>query len=150
MLIKRSVVPVLQIGGAYAAKDNIGALLTWTIGENALGAGSGATIKRMTITDADAQNEILSLHLFDASPAAAARTDDAECVQVATDLAKKIVTLEVAAADWQVFAGDSICSYELDTDIVFDGNDLFGVIEGSGTPTWTAVDDLTVHLILEI
>ena len=152
MFIKTSVVPVLQIAGAYVAKDCVGALLTFTIGEGTLASGmtANAVIKRMTITDADVEDAVLSLHLFNASPAAAAKTDADECVQVAADLAKKIVTLPIAAADYQDFAGDSIASYELDVPIVYDGKDIFGVLECTATPTYTAVNDLTIHLIVEL
>jgi hypothetical protein len=149
MLVKTSATPLLQVIGAYAAKDCAGALLTFPVSSGTQGPTS-ATIKRLTITDADAENEILSLHLFTGSPAAAARTDDAECVQVAADLLLKIVTLPIVAADYQVFAGDSIATTELDTDIIFDGENLYGVIELAGTPTWTAADDLIVYLLLEV
>ena len=147
MFHKTSVVPVLQIAGAYVAADCVGALLTFAVNTNSY-SGS-AVIKRLTITDADVEDAELFLHLFDASPAAAARTDADACVQVAADLAKKIVTYHIEAADYDDFAGDSIASYEKDTAIVFDGANIYGVLECVGTPTYTAVDDLTVHLIIE-
>ena len=148
MLKKVSVVPVLTLA-AYVADDCVGALLTFPIGTGDTG-NRGAVIKRLTILDADVEDAVLSLHLFDASPLAAARTDAAECVQVAADLAMKIVTFPIAAADYQDFAGDSIASYELDTSIVFDGLNIYGVLQCTGTPTYTAVDDLTVNLIVEV
>ena len=146
MFIKSSVVPTLTLA-AYVAKDCVGGLLTFAVNTNSY-SGS-AVIKRVWITDAAIQDEAYSLHLFDASPAAAARTDADECVQVAADLAKKIVTYTIAAADYQTFAGDSIVSYEKDTAIVFDGANLYGVLEATATPDYVAVDDLTVHLIIE-
>jgi len=149
MFIKTSAVPLLSLN-AYEAADCAGALLTFPVSSVTQTINKSATIKRLTITDADAENEIISLHLFTASPAAAARTDAAVCTQVAADLALKIVTLDIVAADYLVYAGDSIATVELDTAIVFDGLNLYGVLEVIETPTWTAVDDLTVHLILEI
>jgi len=148
MFIKTSAVPALQIAGAYVAKDCVGGLLTFAV--NSTGYSGSAVIRRVWITDADTEDADLSLHLFDASPAAAARTDADECVQVAADLAKKIVTYTIANADYQTYAGDSIVSYEKDTAIVFDGANIYGVLECTATPTYTAVDDLTVHLIVEM
>ena len=148
MYKKISVVPVLQVAGAYVAKDCVGALLTFPVSTSAL--KNWATIKRLTILDADVEDAVLSLHLFTASPAAAARTDADECVQVAADLAKKIVTFPIAAADYQDFAGDSIASFELDTAIVFDGLNIYGVLECTATPTYTAATDLTINLVVEI
>jgi hypothetical protein len=148
MLIKSSAVPLLTLA-AYVADDCCGALLTFPISTGTGGGNRGATIKRLTITDADVEDAVLSLHLFTASPNANVRTDAAECVQIAADLLLKIVTFPIAAADYQDFAGDSIASYELDTSIVFDGLNIYGVLQCTGTPTWTAVDDLTVHLIVE-
>ena len=147
MFHKTSAVPVISAASAYVAKDCVGALLTFPINTNSY-SGS-AIIRRMTITDADVEDAVLSLHLFNASPAAAARTDSDECVQVAADLAKKIVTLPIAAADYQDFTGDSIASYELNVPIVYNGTAIYGVLECTATPEWTAADDLTIHLIIE-
>jgi hypothetical protein len=151
MFVKVSAVPALSLA-AYVAKDCVGALLTFTIGVDNLAVGNtaSAVIKRVQITDAAVQSEAYSLHLFDASPAAAARTDADECVQVAADLAKKIVTYTIAAADYQAFAGDSIVSYEKDTAIVYDGKAIYGVLEATDTPDYVAVDDLTVTLWVEL
>lgn len=148
MYIKSSVVPVLTLP-AYTAADCVGALLTFPVSSATLGP-TGATIKRITIIDAAVQSEEFFLHLFTASPAAAARTDAAACTQVATDLVLKIVSLHVEAADYDAFAGDSIATVELDTAIVFDGANLYGVLECVATPDYVAVDDLTVNLIIEV
>ena len=147
MYLEIKVVPTLTLN-AYEAKDCVGALLTFPV--SSANHIKSATIKRLTITDAAAQTEKLWLHLFNASPAAAAKTDADECVQVAADLAKKIVTLYAADTDYDVFAGDSIATVEYDTAIVFDGLNLYGVLEAEETPDYVAVDDLTVILVLEI
>ena len=151
MFVKSSVVPALTLA-AYVAKDNVGGLLTFPIGAATLASGvtASAVIKRVTLIDAAIQDEGFYLHLFTASPAAAARTDADECVQVAADLVKKIVTFTIAAADYQTFAGDSIVSYETDTAIVFDGKDIYGVLEAIITPDYVAADDLTVNMIVEL
>ena len=147
MFITTKAVPALQIGGAYVADDNMGNLLTFAV--NTTGFSGNAVIKRMMIVDADVEDAELFLHLFTASPAAAARTDEDECVQVAADLAIRIISYHVEAADYVDFAGDSFASYELDTAINFDGSNIYGSLQCVGTPTYTAVDDLTVVLVVE-
>jgi len=151
MFVKASVVPVLTLP-AYVAKDCVGALLTFAIGAatNAAGTTASAVIKRVQISDAAIQDEAYSLHLFDASPAAAAKTDADECVQVAADIAKKICTYSIEAADYLTYAGDSVVSYEKDTAIVYDGKNIYGVLEATATPDYVAVDDLTVTLWVEL
>ena len=147
MFIKTQAVPALQIGGAYVADDCVGALLTFPI--NTTGFSGRAVIKRLMIVDADVEDAELFLHLFTASPAAAARTDEDECVQVAADLAIRIISYHIEAADYVDFAGDSFASYELDTAILFDGSNIYGVLQCVATPTYTAVDDLTVRMVVE-
>ena len=148
MLIKSRVVPVITLD-AYTAADNVGSLMTFAV-SSATGGPTGATIKGLVVQDAAIQDEEYFLHLFNASPAAAARTDADACVQVAADLVLKLATFHIEAADYLTSAGDSIASYEKDTPIVFDGKNIYGVLECVATPDYVAVDDLTVTLYLEI
>lgn len=148
MFLKTSVVPVLDTN-AYQAADNIGGLLTFPVSSGSQGS-KGATIKRLSIIDADVEDAELFLHLFTAEPSAGVITDDAAYVPIAADLVLKIVSFHIEAADYNDSASDSIATYELDTAIVFDGLNIYGVLECVVTPAYTAVDDLTVNLILEI
>lgn len=149
MFKKTSAVPALTLA-AYVAKDCVGALLTFPISSGSQMPNTSATIKRLTMIDAAIQDEEYFLHLFTASPAAAARTDADECVRVAADLVLAITTLHIESADFHTMAGDSIATYELDTAVVFDGLNLYGVLECVATPDYVAADDLTVNLIVEI
>ena len=149
MLVKTSAVPLLTLA-AYTAADNVGALLTFPVATGSQGGTTGAVIKRLSIIDAAIQDEEYFLHLFTGSPSAGCRTDAAAYVPVAADLLLKIVTLHIEAADYDTGASDSIASYELDTSIIFDGLNIYGVLEGIATPDYVAVDDLTVNLIVEI
>jgi len=150
MYRKVSAVPVIQVVGAYVADDNVGALLTFPVSSGSALIDSPATIKRLTVIDADVEDEEFYLHLFTASPSAGVITDEDECIQVAADLAIKIVTFHIEAADYVDSAGDSIASFELDTAIVYDGKNIYGALQCIGTPTYTAADDLTINLIVEI
>ena len=149
MFVKTSAVPVLDFGNAYHAADNVGALLTFAVATGVTGP-RGATIRRLSVIDADIEDAELWLHLFTASPAAGCRTDDAAYLPIAADLVLKICSFHIPAADYDTGASDSIATYELDTAIVFDGLNIYGVLECVGTPTYTAVDDLTVNLIVEV
>lgn len=145
---KVSAIPVLDTN-AYQAADNIGALLTFPVSSGSPGQ-RGATIKRLTIIDADSEDAELFLHLFTEAPSANVTTDDAGYLPNAADLALQICTYHIEAADYDTSASDSIVSYELDTAIVYDGLNLYGVLECIATPTYTAADDLIVNLIMEL
>lgn len=149
MLIKSSVVPVLTLD-AYVAKDNVGGLLEFAVSSKSQMSAAGATIKRLSVIDAAIQDEPMFLHLFTAEPETEVITDADECVMVAADLAKKIVTFVILKADFDTFAGDSIASYELDTAIVFDGLTIYAVLEAADTPDFVAEDDLTINLIIDV
>lgn len=141
-----TAIPLLTLP-AYTALDCVGALLTFAIAGNT----NSITIKRLTVIDADVQDEEYFLHLFNASPLAPARTDAAAYAPVAADLAMKITTLHIEAADYIDSAGDSIFTDELDhACVLIDFTNLYGVLECVATPDYTAVDDLTIKLIVEL
>ena len=140
-----SVVPVLTLP-AYVALDCVGALLTFPIDANT----RNILLRRLTIIDAAVQDEQYLLHLFSGPPSAGARTDADPYVPVAADLALKLTTLAIAAADYLDSVSDSIAIYELDHALVLTSDDLFGVLECIATPDYAAVDDLPIKLLVEI
>lgn len=141
-----SVVPALTLA-AYVATDCVGALLTFAVAGNT----NSIALKRLTVIDADVEDAAFNLHLFSASPAAAARTDADPYAPVAADLAIKLTTLEIAVADYVDSASDSIAIYELDHALVLtDNTNFYGVLECIATPTYTAADDLTVKFVVEL
>ena len=143
--IKTQAIPVIQVVGAYTAADNVGALLSFPVAH----APGRLVIKRLDVIDADTEDAELWLHLFTAAPSAGCITDAAAYVPVAADLVIKIVSFHIPAADYDTGASDSIASYELDTAIIYDGENIFGVVECVATPTYTAADDLTIRLVVE-
>jgi len=141
-----SVVPVLQIAGAYTAADNVGGLLTFDVA----GSGRPIVLKRLIIIDADKENAEFNIHFFNASPAAAARTDADAYAPVAADLAKKLTTINVAGTVYVDSASDSIAIKEdLDYEFVLK-TELYAVLACVATPTYTAVDDLTVKIVVDV
>lgn len=138
-------VPVLTLP-AYVANDCVGALLTFAVAANT----RNVLLRRLTVIDAAVQDEEYLLHLFSASPAAAARTDADAYAPIAADLALKLTTLHIEAADYLDSAGDSIAIYELDHALALTSTSFFGVLECIATPDYVAVDDLTLKFVVEI
>jgi len=137
---------------AYVAEDCIGGLQTLT--EIVNFNGRGGFIHSITVVDADAENAPLNFLFFSANPTASTTTDAAPFVIHADDVDKLIGIVAVAAVDYDLIdAGTSIVTKE-NLGIVFetvanstsalnDGDDnLYMAVHTSGTPTYTAVDDL--------
>jgi hypothetical protein len=143
------VLPLLDLG-LYAAGDNMGGVCVFPVSSGApAGSQSALTIRRIVIIDADVEDAELYLHLYNATPSAAAITDQAAHAPAAADLLLKLCTIHVAAADYLDSTGDSIVTNELDIPIIFDGLNLYGVLECVAGPTYTAATDLKLHLIVE-
>ena len=151
MLKTISAVPTLQVVGAYVAGDNMGGLLTYSIGTSSVASkAASCTIRRIVIIDADIEDAEVLLHVFSDTPTATVTTDADACAPAAADLLLKLATIHVAAADYMDSTGDSIVTNELDIPINFDGEDLYCSLECVGTPTYTAADDLIVTLVVEV
>jgi hypothetical protein len=143
-----SATPLLQIIGAYTANDCVGALLTFTLSGSSL-PNKGARIRRLTLIDADKEAAEFWLYLFNASPAAAARTDADAFAPVAADYAKLIGSIHIAAAEYVAGPSDSVVLQEKDFPVVVADAALYGVLVCVGTPTYTAADDLLLKLLIE-
>lgn len=149
MYKEATAIPLLTLP-AYVANDCVGALLTFAIHSAAIPPRKDCRLLRLTVIDAAVQDEEYYLHLFNASPAAAARTDADAYAPVAADLAMKMTTLHIEAADFLDSASDSIAIYELDHALVLVDGNIYGVLECIATPDYVAVDDLTLKLVVEI
>ena len=142
-----SDVPALSLA-AYTAEDCVGGVLAFAGAASAY-ANEGV-IKRLTIIDADKEDAVLRLYLFDADPSATADTDAATFLPAAADLAKLIGFKAIAAADYKDSTSDSVAVFEMDMPFVLaaGGTTLYGVLVCTGTPTYTAADDLTVKRVI--
>jgi len=142
-----SVTPVLSLA-AYTANDVAGALLTFA-GAASVYANEGR-IRRITVIDADKEKAAGKIYFFNADPSAAAKTDAAEFLPAAADLAKLIAVKAIAAADFVDSSSDSVAVYETDIPFVLaaGGTSLFAVFVCDATPTYTAADDLIIKLVI--
>jgi hypothetical protein len=140
-----SVTPVLSLA-AYEALDVVGALLTFP---GLAPSTSECTIKRLGLLDKASQSEAYTIYLFNASPAAAARTDAAIFAPVAADFAKLVGVLHVATTDYLVGTGCTYASVELDYEIDLESTTLYAVLVAVATPDYAAADDLVLTLLVE-
>src|SRR3989338_3135014 len=115
-----SVTPVLSLA-AYTANDVAGALLTFA-GAASVYANEGR-IRRITVIDADKEKAAGKIYFFNADPSAAAKTDAAEFLPAAADLAKLIAVKAIAAADFVDSSSDSVAVYLLDGIFGIDASD---------------------------
>ena len=138
-------VPVLQTIGAYTALDCVGAELLFVLDS------PRGVIKRLTIVDNDSESAQLILYLFDAQVTAPARTDADAFAPADADLAKLIMAIPIAVADYVDVAAVSAATVTLDRAFVLaaGATTLYGSLVCVGTPTYTAATDLTVKLLVE-
>ena len=137
------VTPVISAAAIYAAGDNVGGLLTFA--NVAREAGSGAVLKDVTIVDDDGEDAALELWLFDQTFTAGADNDAWSPSEADLENLLTIVT----TADGAYFAAGATYSaavIEVSRGMSLVGTSLFGRLVTRGTPTYTAVDDLSVRV----
>ena len=135
---------------AYEQYDCVGALITVTTGEATLNSDQACYIRKIMLTDAAVQSEKYNLYFFNASPAAAARTDAAVFAPVSADIAKQQHVEYIADTDYVASSTyHSSAIKHPDALINFDGADIFCVLEALETPDYAATDDLSLTLWIE-
>lgn len=128
----------------YAAGDAVGGLLTFA--NCARASGLPFLLRSVVIVDADKENAVLNLALFDRTFTISA--DNAAFDPTDADLANHVGTVPIVAADYGSFSDNSAATKIVPEGgllVVPNGTDLFGQLYlVSGTPTYTATSDLTV------
>ena len=138
--------PVISAAGIYASGDALGGLLTF---EDVCSAFEpGAEIVGAYLIDQDKESVLTKLLLFDRSVTPTA--DNSPLDVSDADLLNLIAVIEFPAASYVALNDNSVCHVEPDIPIklVDAGTDLFGLLATYGTPTYTAVNDLIVKLIV--
>ena len=142
-----TVIPTITAAGIYAAGDAVGGLMEFT---NAVGdSRESGVIQAFIIIDDDKESDIMELHLFNQT--FSATTDNAAFAPSDDDLENYIGYVECIVADYTDFADNSTAvtkNINLPFNLVADGTSLFGQLVTRGTPTYTAVDDLTIKLVV--
>jgi len=132
--------------GAYSAADAVGGLITFA--DAAYGDGRGNIRHFIVIDDAD-QGVELELHLFDRTFTATA--DNAAFAPSDDDLENYIGFVQVLTTSYANFSTNQVATttnYDFPFNLAPGGTSLFGQLVTRGTPTYAAVDDLTVKLVI--
>ena len=139
-----AVTPTIT-AGIYAAGDAVGGLLTFAAAASVY-KGEGDITKLVIIDDA-MQDAILDLWLF--SETFTPTADNAPFDPSDADLQNCIGCLHIAAADYEDGVDNSVATLECEFafTLAASGTSLFGqLVSPTDTPTYAAVDDLTVKI----
>lgn len=138
------VTPVIDTA-VYAAKDNVGGLLTFT--DAVRSAGATGTILSAVLVDKDQERVGLDLVLFRA--AITAPTNNAVFAPTDTELLDCVGHVPFYTADYADFSTNSVAT-KPNLSIPFDctGTSLYGALVARGTPTYTSTSDLQVALTI--
>lgn len=141
--VTASVTPAISNGAIYAAKDAIGALMTFTAMARA--SINGGRLESVVLVDKGQQKLDLDLVLF--SAALTAPTDNAIFDPTDAELATCVGVVKVVAADYFDFNDNSVAVIKPELSYILAGTSLFGVLVARSTPTYTSVGDLVVTLV---
>ena len=131
--------------GAYLAGDTVGGLLTFALAARVAGGG-GAVLSALMVDDAG-QDAALELWLFNQTFGAVA--DNAPWAPAEADLENLIGVIYSTDGAWAAAGTPSVNSIKaigLRYDLT--GTSMFGQLVTRGTPTFAAVDDVTVKVQL--
>lgn len=139
--IRVAQTPTVSSGSAYAAKDAIGALLTFA--SVARASGLPAVLEAVQIVDKGQQMAACDLVLFDRS--ITAPTDNAAFDPTDAELANCIGVVEFVAGDYHDFNDNSLAQLDdIGLPFVLNGTSLYGALVARGTPTYTSTSDIIV------
>lgn len=144
-VVRLSATPTVSTSPAYAAKDAVGGLMTFS---NAARA-SGGTIRvdAVQVEDKGQQMKDLDLVLFDRS--ITAPTDNAVFAPSDAEVANCVGVVPITAGDFADFSTNSVASRTaVGLSAVLNGTDLFGVLVARGTPTYASTSDIVVTLTI--
>lgn len=147
-VVRVAATPTVSNGSIYAAKDAIGALLTFTGAVRANGATG--TLSAVQIVDKGQQMAALDLVLFDSS--ITAPTDNAIFAPTDAEVALCVGVVPILTTDYADFSTNSIAT-KANLGLTFKAgsgtSSLFGVLVSRGTPTYTSTSDIVVTLTIQ-
>jgi hypothetical protein len=148
MPVEIVLTPTISAAAIYAAGDAIGGQLVFA----AAGAlwGEGGEITKVVIVDDDREMAPIDLVLFDRTFTATA--DNAPFDPSDADLENCIGYIDVAATDYGAFVDNAVAAKASGLRMPFDFKlpagavALYGQMVVRGTPTYTAIGDLTIKI----
>ena len=143
-VVRLQVTPTISTT-AYAAKDNVGGLMTFAGAARA--SGGSCWLQSAQIVDKAQQMRELDLLLFDRS--ITAPTDNAVFDPTDTELGYCVARVNFNPSDYADLSDNSVAvRSNLGHQLVLNGTDLFGVLVARATPTYAATTDLVVALTI--
>ena len=139
-----ALIPAISAAAIYHAGDAVGGLLTFA--NSARVAGSGGVIKSVLLVDDSGTDVALELWLFNVMFGAIA--DHAAWAPVEADLEKLIGVIYSTDGTWAAAGTPSANTIEASIRYDLVGTSMFGQLVTRGTPTFAAVDDVTVKVQL--
>ena len=136
-----SQTPVIT-AGAYSANDAVGGLLTFEFAARV--EGRGGIVKNVLIIDNAGQDAEFELWLFKAT--FTAMGDNDAWAPSKADLKNLVAIISTASGAWFAAGTLSVARIPVSQYFELDGTSLFGQVVNRGTPTFVAVDDITVIL----
>jgi hypothetical protein len=144
-VVRLSQTPTVSSGAIYAAKDAIGALLTFANAARA--SGGSIVIDAVQIVDKGQQMRACDLVLFDRT--FTAPTDNAAFDPTDAELATCIGVIPISPSDYADFTDNSVATRDrLGLAAVLNGTDLFGVLVARATPTYTSTSDIIITVTI--
>lgn len=145
--LKKITVAPAVTAGAYAANDAVGGQMEFAQAASAY--RSYGTIKRIIITDMSCQDMECDVFIYKSAPTVIA--DNAPFDPADADMLLLVGVIEIAAADWVTGLDNQGVNKDVDLEFVLDSLDtsLFAQIRVVDTPTFAAVDDISVTLVIE-
>lgn len=142
-----SVTPVISTG-IYAIGDSIGSLFAFdftTVAGYVAGLWRGAVIRALRVFDDDNEKAGCTLYLFKSAPTTVA--DNAAWAPSYADLKKFSSRVAIATGDYTTVNSNAFVLQEaLDIHLGVSSTVMYGILVATGTPTFSAVSDLTIEI----
>jgi len=129
---------------AYSANTQLGGILTFA--GAAASAGAGGTIQSVVVTDSDNIKAGFDLFLFQSMPASPPG-DTSSFTLDAADLLKVFAVIPVTTGNYiSMASGGAIASLPVTYPFISVDTNLYGLLMGTGTPTYVHADALNIRL----
>ena len=142
-----SATPTVSAAVAYAAGDSVGGKITLA---NAIPISAGrGTIEAVILTDLAKQDAALDILFFNDDPSGTTFTDNAAFDLADADIGKYAGHVSLVAANYSSLADNSVAVLRnVGLPFKLAGTTLYAHIVSRGTPTYAAVGDITLRVLI--
>ena len=135
--------------GAYTANDNVGGKITLTSAARA--SGGTVRLNSIVLADHDGQEAEMDITFFNADPSGSTLTNDAATNVVVADAGKVAGTVTISPAHYYDLGDVSVANIQdINMLIATVGSaNLYCAVTTRGTPTFTAIDHVSLIINLE-